>query len=120
MIAKILVVEDKDGRAYFDASSPILLAKASMRILRERFEEGWYVEHDPEDFEAVRDTPRHREMLAENAWYARAFQLVQENDLDSKYEWGEGCRRKVEPMAWHLLKQRANYEYERVSLESVY
>lgn len=42
----ILVAREKHGDRYFDASTPELLAAASLKLLRERMKEGWYVKPD--------------------------------------------------------------------------
>ena len=40
---RILVLEEKHGNRYFDASTDKLLAQASLIVLKERYEEGgWY------------------------------------------------------------------------------
>jgi len=41
---KILIVKEKHGDRYFDASTDEALWRASHYILKRRHEEGWYVE----------------------------------------------------------------------------
>jgi hypothetical protein len=143
---RVIVAKEKDDTHYLDASTDEAWAKSSLALLTERFNDGyWYddpVESQseyyikertareellaltPEELERVPEVVR--ENLKRRIQEARASQRYEE-EMTKEYaeikrvvetqdlSWvGTGNYRR--PLAWHLLDNRSNHEYEHVEL----
>jgi plasmid stabilization system protein ParE len=139
---RVLVAHEKHGARYFDASTTETWAAASLRLLRERFEEDWYQRPDDETNqevvamseaevaalpEALRVQATHlrRQATANRSraqrdrdWYDKAKKLVDEVDI-STVSRGRVPGEWEEPRAWAFLIARNEAEYERVELAEV-
>lgn len=93
---RILIVHEKHGNRYFNATSNYELAKVSIKLLKQRFEYKYY-HKDDEDYNTIKN-------------------IVETNDLTcfkaTKY-------REEEPKAFYYLSARAGYEYENIELVEV-
>jgi hypothetical protein len=143
-----MVAHEKHGTYYYDALTLDAWAKASLSLLKERFEAGWY--YDPEaplsDFEvnylaeyekylnqdeaSVEALPEEaRELVRRKQAYAKSMK----KEKAAYREWYQEMRNVVEnrlltilinghgegrPLAFQLLYERHG-EYERVSLETL-
>lgn len=90
---RIIVVYDKHSTRYIDATSDDQWERASLTLLRDRLDAGYYYSDDP-DFEAAA-------RAALGADPPRWFRF-------NRY-----------PEAWGLLLQRSSAEYENVELRDV-
>lgn len=90
---RILIAYEKYGDRYFNAATNYELAKVSIKLLKERFKNGYY-HKDDEDYNTIKN-------------------IVETNDLScfkaTKY-------REEEPKAFYYLSARSGYEYENIEL----
>lgn len=138
----IMVVKEKHGTYYYDASTPEALAAASLELLKERWEEGYWYPHPDEIFtskyysrDVIEDVESLPESLQDEA--RRQNQRAKENrrEYDTALDWYKRAKHVVEtgenPIhvhrngrsytceAWDLLTQRRDCEYEGIALEEV-
>lgn len=136
---QILVATEKHYTDYWDASTQEALAASSLAILKQRFEEGyWYYRYEPKiltpDTAPKRADQSQEEWLAkieksnakeqrtadrENEWYDEVEKLVKGEIPNHTVTIGANKFARKMPLSWWLLSQRADYEYERVELETV-
>ncbi len=139
---KIVVWHAKHGDQYYDASTPEAFAQSCVKILGEMDEMGCYYLEDidpgdgvdpetlPEPYraQAVQKEQRRQRANAEaerhNQLITKIKEVIATSDvtLVSYYRErnGERVLSRVEPRAWEYLQRRSDYEYEGVSLESVW
>jgi hypothetical protein len=125
---QILIAKEKHGTRYFDASTPELLAESAFKLLKERWDDGyWYCLDDP---------PEDKDVLSEEQIAALPTESLRnqesqkrKNYLRKLYDWQdnaeeykaiENCIENcLKDKAWKLLQNRRNYEYENVELETL-
>lgn len=145
MSTRIMIAHQKHGERFFDVSTPEKLAKASLKLLTDRWKEDcWYYPPEPasnrvklrfvnEDGTLYTDSqietlPKAMQTSAKaerNAFkmarseyeeemrtYKEIERVVKEKDLSLV------PFRKTEkrPIAWILLNDRSDYEYERIEI----
>lgn len=136
---QILICKENDCDRYLDASTPEQFARSALAVLTARYNEGyWYLTpdeiYDPEEpvlgdeqIQALpaslqEDARRHRERQkregSERAhyklWYDRMETCVRDQDLSLL---GEG--EHATPVAYRLLLERREHEYEWVELDEL-
>lgn len=149
MSDKIIVCDEKHGDVYWRADTPEQWAASSLAILTERWNQGWWY-HRPKEpaqrdtdeqnasnmtKEQIAALPRDAQLVIrrlrkrmqiqqaayqmESEWYDRAEKCVADQDR-SMVTIGRGKYAHDEPVAWQLLQDRSDYEYERVTLETLH
>jgi len=126
----VLVAEGKNNRRYLDARDEAAFHRSALRLLRERFEAGYYYP-DPNDDarnepavdlkpEALKHIPvvspaarlHERQVSNRNRWQREHARYV---------SWHKDAVRALAEqngeLAWRCLEQRDAYEYEGVQLE---
>lgn len=79
---KILILEEKHGDRYYDASTPEALSRAAVKVLKERAEEGyWYIRHYADDTPA---NSKDAELLAVTDEDLAATPAVIRADLEAQ------------------------------------
>lgn len=137
---KVLICSEKHGTNLYDASTPEALAEASIHVLKDRMDQGWYWRDDddhptpitdeeiealPEAYKAqakkdqARDRRRIKEGIAANVFYDEVKRVIDEHDTSS-ITLGRGKYERQVPVAWDLLDSRSDYEYEHVEVETVW
>lgn len=142
----ILVVKEKHGTYYFDASTPEKISRAALKILTDRFNGNWY--HRPKDEsyfwygfdkeiiltpEEIEALPEHLrapelkklkrlesarvELIRAQSWYDEVERIVKEQDASYEEIVLKSGRTRLESPAWNALQDRADYEYEELYLE---
>lgn len=128
MNKQILIAKEKHGTRYFDASTPELLAESAFKLLKERWDDGyWYFLDDPpEDKEVLSEeqiAALPTESLRNQESQKRKSFLREQRDweyLAKEYRAIENCvKNKLKDKAWKLLQNRSDYEYENVELEEL-
>lgn len=137
-MTRILIAHETDADRYFDASTPDALAAACLKLLTERRHdyypepvavagEGFELPSDevlatlPEDVrrDLKSRAARQRRDEAEAAEYARWWKTMTEvvgvQSL-ALITLGRGGLEREEPLAYVLLRERSDYEYERIEL----
>lgn len=125
----VLVCHEKHGQLYYHAPNDAALCRAALSILRMRLEAGhWY--NDPTDElppnpnmtdeqiaalpagpirdTAIREVARYRSAVREQGDAIEMFA-----DIKKAIEENNG------KLAWRILRDRSDYEYERVSIEQL-
>lgn len=128
MQKQILIAKEKHGTRYFDASTPELLAESAFKLLKERWDDGyWYFLDDP---------PEDKDILSEEQIAALPTESLRNQEsqkrknflreLDNwqnsveEYKVIENCiQNRLKDKAWKILRSRRNYEYENVELETL-
>ncbi len=143
---RILVEHGKHGTSYYDATDDDKLARACLYIMRRGFEDGWYAAPDEtriaqlmvQDAAALTDdqinalpsenlkrTARQERSNTRNNlrwyegqkdWYSAAKAAVEADDPGQMIKLGRGRHERLVPLAWHLIHQRQDSEYERTEL----
>lgn len=123
---QILIAYEKHGNRYFDASTPELLAESAFKLLKERWDEGyWYVSEDPPEREDIlseeqiaalpTESLRSAE-LAKRTYYLAEFNNWQRDEKEILAI--QDCvENNLKDKALKLLQNRSDYEYENVELE---
>jgi len=124
---RILVLEEKHGTRHFDASTDKLLAQAALSVLKARFDEGgWYyapgvaptkpdfaeadIEKMPASMQAAAKETFKQYRRSLNAWQQETDDYNRiKRAIDTNNGW----------LAWHILRDRSSYEYERAELETL-
>lgn len=125
---KILIVNEKHCTRYFDASTPELLNAAALKILKERWNEGyWYYLFDPPSEEGVLSEEQIAALPTE-ALKQRETETRQ-NYFREKYNWEKDqaeykmIKKTVENStldnAWKCLYNRRDGQYEGVEIEEL-
>lgn len=123
---QILIAKEEHGTRYFDASTPELLAESAFKLLKERWDDGyWYISEDPPENkdilseEQIATLPTESLRASEQGklyWYLSEFKDWQKNEKE--YLAIKDCvETGKKDMAWNLLQNRSDYEYENVELE---
>lgn len=125
---QILIAKEKHGTRYFDASTPELLAESAFKLLKERWDDGyWYCLDDP---------PEDKDVLSEEQIAALPTESLRnqesqkrKNYLRELYNWQDDeeeflaikdcIENELKDKAWKLLRNRSDYEYENVELETL-
>lgn len=142
---RVIVCHEKHGERYYDASTTETLAASALQILTDRWEEGyWYNDpreyyteekmrtYTPEEIEALpsnelkvraeqqnrRAKDNQRQFDRDLAFYEQVQRVVEQQDLSTRTV-GRGRYEREVPIAWDLLQERSDYEYERVELVDV-
>ena len=119
-----LIVKEKHGTSYFDASTVERCGCACLKLLNDRLDQGYYdVGDDPKkpkiSVEQVSDSPTFKP-VAEREWnsYRRTLKY---NDRARKFikQIGKCTESKSYFNAYSLLQSRIDYEYEFVTMESL-
>jgi hypothetical protein len=93
-MTQILVEWGDDATFFWPASTDEERAKSSIAILKNKLDFGYYYSESDED-------------------YADVKRVVEENDLSFvTYRTG-----RTEPLAWKLVENRCDHEYENVTIE---
>ena len=123
---RILVLEEKHGNRYFDASTDKLLAQASLIVLKERYEEGgWYFkpsEPSKPDFteEQASELPPSLKPAAMEFLRLYNCQLLRYREELDDYERIERAIASNNGwLAWNVLHDRSGYEYETCNPEDL-
>lgn len=138
--SRIIVCHEKHGTFYHDASTPEAWAQSALKILTERFNDGyWYYDPRAEKHPFSLDLRRKRDELlamtddqisaipSEDAQRLlrekRALAQAEKREEDEMVEQYERIRAVVVAQdgseAWALLEERSDAEYERVELEDL-
>ena len=124
---KILVCYEKHGYRYLDASTPEALQKSALKILQERYEDG-YGGYDPSDnipkvpeltMDAVENLPELYKTIELDKY--KTYQR-DKRAYDRNLAWFNSLEKELihpEGKAWNLLKYRTDYQYENVELKNV-
>jgi hypothetical protein len=141
---KILVAKEKYDTRYLDASTTKALARSALELLKERLDSGWYPkpnelfpdkenqeEMSQEAINALPERYRVQEEKRQKAlrrekdertlyqqWYNRVKTVIRNKDL-SCTSIGKNRSKSNIPLAWQLLLERTDYEYESVELREV-
>jgi hypothetical protein len=125
----VLVCHQKHGDIYYNAPDDAALCKAALSILKERLEDGyWY--NDPADelpanpnmtdeqIDAlpagrIRDTARQEMTNYHVAVQEQGDAISMWKDIHRAIEENNG------KLAWRILRDRRDYEYERCSIEQL-
>lgn len=125
---QILIAKEKHGTRYFDASTPELLAESAFRLLKERWDDGyWYISEDP---------PEDKDILFEEQIAALPTESLRNSESQKRiqylrqfYNWQDDQKERLaikdcvennlKNKAWKLLWSRRNCEYENVELEEL-
>lgn len=128
MQKQILIAKEKHGTRYFDASTPELLAKSAFKLLKERWNDGyWYYLDDP---------PEDKDVLSEEQIAALPTASLKNSESQKRkqylrqfYDWQRDQKEylaikdcvenNLKNQAWKLLQNRSDYEYENVELETL-
>ncbi len=128
MNKQILIAKEKHGTRYFDASTPELLAESAFKLLKERWDDGyWYCLDDP---------PEDKEVLSEEQIAALPTESLRNQESQKRkdylrklYNWQSDEKQYLfikdcvenglKNRAWKLLQNRSDYEYENVELEEL-
>lgn len=144
---RMIVAYEKHERRYLDASTDEAWAASSLKLLSERFNDG-YCYHSPDELydaegeysdlaaaeltdEQIAELPGHsvrraaelarkqaQAEFAEKQKYERWYRAMQEVVENADLSFvGKG--RQQRPRAWGLLQMRSDAEYESVSLETL-
>jgi hypothetical protein len=142
MAIRIIVHNGKHATDCYDASTPEAWAASCVELLRRMDYDGrgayqiWpeglaepeYVEAEllPEPYrtQALKDNDykklRYEEARDNNERVTEIHRIITENDR-SLFVYGAGTKRERSvPIAWEILDQRSDYEYEGVRLETVW
>ena len=145
-VLRVILVESKHDSYLLDASTENEWARSALWLLTHNAEEGCYYEPEPlsddeermlritdEEIAALpseilreqaaqeRKTSQkmEKEHKEEKRWWDEMKKVVEEQSLRID-TYGAGTRHeRREPRAWTLLRERSDYEYERVSLENI-
>lgn len=125
----VLVCHEKHGDLYYHVPNDQALCRAALSILRERLEAGhWYNDPKdelpadpnltPEQIEALPAGPIRETAKREVASYQRAVR-----EQGDAIEMWKNIHRAIEEnngkLAWTILRDRSDWEYERVSIETL-
>jgi len=123
---RVLMAYEKHGDRVFDATTDVQLAFACVKLLRERFREGWYNPGQPPTdgrknklcSATIAELRRERVNYEEAKQFYEDVQAVLAEPVVQRTRMtGNPLRSNV--WAWRLLEGRAGYEYERVELEEL-
>lgn len=130
----VLVEDSKYGIFYHRADSPEKLDAACVKILKDRYEHGWYSEPDenitipyteeeienlPEKFakQARREVQLKEEANRQNDGYIEWYGFMKDVvEAGQSLTWRENAKNRI-PQSYDLLYARKEYEYEDVHLE---
>ena len=125
---RILVLEEKHGTAYLDASTEAKLYEAALSVVKSRLhpEWGFYCEEDPpepvgvtqEDIDKLPDGTGKNALVKQLATYKREleeYERINENYANAK----KAVETKDGKLAWRILLHRSDWEYEGVYLAEV-
>ena len=135
-MSKILVVKEKHGELYYDASTNELLDKACKEILKARLEQGYYDPYgkieglaEPLSTEGIADKRALAAIEKENKAIEERNEGVRQNNRYVRDEIsyyrdvikclsmeGQWLTRKQVPASFFLLSLRRGYEYEGIEL----
>ncbi len=125
---RIIIFKEKHGNRYFDASTEEKLHIAALKVLKERFESGWY--YEPEEPQGVEEeiTGLRTSLEVVKDSYLREqierklkhVEGQMPSYLEYKREW-ETIQKALEEndgnLAYWVLQQRIDCEYEEYDFE---
>lgn len=122
----VVVLEEKHGTAYYNAPDEETLHKVALTILKGRHKAGyWYHKPeapkkpdytDPTEIAGLRGDLKKR---AEERLTRYKGELAQYEDEKLRFEdIQKAVRENDGALAWRILRERSDYEYEKVTLES--
>ncbi len=125
----LLVFREKHGNRYFLVPTIKELYAAALKVITERFEEEWFYEPDPIEITPSDDlTKADLERIAKYS-YGEEFVKAYKSYTEQKAEYDRDLAeyRRLEQavkdedgrMAWAILQERKDWEYENYSLESL-
>ena len=127
---RILVLEEKHGTFFLNASTSPKLNRAALSVVKARLHPDWgyYYEEDPpesinitqEDIDKLPDGRGKETLKRQLEQYKKAFSHY-ERDRQDYEDAKRAVKTKDGKLAWQLLANRSNrgYEYEGVHLEEV-
>lgn len=125
---QILIAKEKYSTRYFDASTPELLAESAFKLLKERWDDGYWRDLD--------DPPKDKDILSEEQIAVLPTENLRNSESQKRKEflkefryWEESMaeyravanciKNNLKNQAWNLLRNRSDYEYENVELETL-
>ena len=129
MKANIIILEEKHGTYYLDASSRDAFLVACLATVKRRVDENWfYHPWDPDEVtkpdleeEVVRglpDSETKTDLLEAWASYHKGLEEVEENN--NTVDLAEVTAKTNDPyLAWFVLERRTNHEYEGFKIEQL-
>ena len=122
----VLVLHEKHGNQYFNVPDEPALFKAALEILKARLKAGWY--YDPEDSKPKDPGATRAEVGAMKPGPIRQFSAAVVRRYEEELRWWKhlkeqwlGIQQSVKDadakLAWRLLRERSDHEYENVSIE---
>lgn len=124
---RILVLSEKHGDRYFDASTEEALYNSALTILTGRLKEGyWYpipentqkkLDYTQEDIAKMPPSMQASAQKALNSYVQG--QGYYQNEVQEFKMINDAVKNKDGKTAWKILRLRGDAEYERVSLEQV-
>ena len=125
---KILIAHEKHGNRYFDASTEELRNAAALKLLTERFDEGyWYYKPNPPDDTLILSAEQIVQLPTEVLRNQEAAKLRQykrdfaeyEKEVEDHQLIQKAVQTKDAALAYKLLKRRIDYEYENITVEKL-
>jgi hypothetical protein len=136
---QIIIAREKHGDYYLDASTPEQWARSALKLLTDRWKEGYYY-HEPKEPKEPEGLLPREEIEALPEPYKREAGLLFNRHIRNRRSYKEEKRLydeikyivetqdtgmityrngRVEPRAWRILDDRGDHEYEGVELEDV-
>ncbi len=127
MTTEILVVKEKHGTFYYDASTKEALNVSALKILKERWEEGYWYYHPDELYSAedmrIIDLNTVVDVLKKTAESHNRLAERERAQYNSYVRWYERAKHAVDnddpTEAYRLLSERSDHEYESVRVERI-
>lgn len=124
----VLVEHGKHGEYYWDATTKEKFRANCLAILKDRLDQGWYYYEPEEPTEPTGLLTKEEIKELQQPYKGQAIQIYnnyQSRLRDYKLEketWDElkeAIEKEDGGLAWGVLYDRSDYEYERVSLEDL-
>lgn len=121
---RLLVIKGKHCDRYFKVKTLDDFAKVAIKIITERFKEGWYwkvklpkpPEYTKEEANNLKERAKGR-ALSEIREYERILEEAQEHN--TQYAWAEAVSKGDKVAAVYLMYAREGNEYEGFSFEDI-
>lgn len=124
----VLVEHGKHGEYYWDATTQEKFQANCLAILKNRFDQGWYY-YEPEEPTKPKGLLTKEEIKElQQPYKGQAIQIYNnyvraKREYVSEKELWDELKAAIEEndggLAWGVLYDRSDYEYERVSLEDL-
>lgn len=128
MKKQIIVAREKYCTRYFDASTLEILAESAFKLLKERWDSGyWYYSYDPPEEKDILSEEQIAALPTENLRnsesqkrkeYLREYKYW-ERDEEERLAIKDCVENSQKEKAWKLLQIRSRNEYEGVELETL-